>query len=255
MNELFIGGGGFNGLSFLGVLEYIHQNKLLDLKSVYGCSIGAFIVCCYISGKNPRSILEFLLELNPSDIAKIDIKNIYARKSLIDETFFEKLLECIDFPKDITMKEVYNLRGIHVNIFVTNLTKNLYENVNDTTHPNVKLFDAVRASMSIPFIFPPVNIEDEIFVDGCCKNIYGAHPDNKFILGYSIIKESNVIDKYISSVLTSMISNVKPQGVFIVYCKESNNTDKYYLDIKSIDKMELLRLYTNGINSAKEQLN
>jgi len=41
MNELFIGGGGFDGFTFLGSLEYIHKNNLLDLKRFYGCSIGS----------------------------------------------------------------------------------------------------------------------------------------------------------------------------------------------------------------------
>ena len=47
MNDLFIGGGGYGGVMFVGVLEYLHVNKLLDIKNFYGTSIGSLLGIFY----------------------------------------------------------------------------------------------------------------------------------------------------------------------------------------------------------------
>ena len=63
MNDLFIGGGGYSGVLFIGALEYIHENKLLELKNFYGCSIGSLIGCLYIFGYTPKHIIIKFLEI------------------------------------------------------------------------------------------------------------------------------------------------------------------------------------------------
>ena len=77
MNDLFIGGGGYSGVVFIGALEYIHENKLLDLKNFYGCSIGSLIGCLYISGYKPKEILSSFLDLELSEIVKYDFENLH----------------------------------------------------------------------------------------------------------------------------------------------------------------------------------
>jgi predicted acylesterase/phospholipase RssA len=58
MNDLFIGGGGFRGVMFIGVLEYLHEKKLLDIKNFYGTSIGSLIGILYISGIKPKDMIK-----------------------------------------------------------------------------------------------------------------------------------------------------------------------------------------------------
>ena len=84
MNDLFIGGGGIDGISFVGALEYIHQNKLLDLKRFYGCSIGSLIGVLYISGFSPTRILSCIINLDLSRFTKFDLSNIKNNNSLLD---------------------------------------------------------------------------------------------------------------------------------------------------------------------------
>lgn len=252
MNELLIGGGGFDGFTFLGALEYIHKNELLDLKNLYGCSIGAFIGIMYISGKSPTEILDFLIKLDPKEIVKLDVHNIQNNYAIFDSSILESIIKGIEYPDETTLIDVYNITGIHVNIFVTNVSKNTYENLNDTDNPNINLKDAIRASMSIPLLFPPVIINEEKYIDGCCKNIYGSHPEDKYILGYTIIgKQSS--HSHFSGVICSMINNKEPRGTFVINCDKNDNLDKY-LNMTNPNKLEFLEMYSNGVKHAKDQL-
>jgi len=252
MNDLLIGGGGFDGFTFLGALEYIHKNNLLDLKNFYGCSIGSLIGIMYISGKSPTEILEFFIKIDPKEILKLDINNISKNNSLFDSYTLDVIIAGIDYPDETTLIDIYKDSGVHVNIFVTNVTKNEYQNLNDIDNPDIKLKDALKASMSIPLLFPPVEINKEKYIDGCCKNIYGSHPNDKYILGYCIIGQEDSVE-YFNSVILSMINSKKPRGTFIITCKKLSSIANY-TDVSTINKLEFLNYYCRGIEFAKDQL-
>lgn len=253
MNELFIGGGGFDGFTFLGALEYIHKNELLDLKNFYGCSIGSLIGIMYISGKCPTDILDYLLSIDAKEIVKIDIRNISTNCSILDSTVLESLLKGIPYSKETTLSEAYKISGVHINIFVTNVDKNEYQNLNDIDNPEINLMDAVKASMSIPFLFPPVVINNQTYVDGCCKNLYGSPPDDRYILGYCIIGKYFENQGHVTNLLQSMIKLKEPRGTFIIRCKKDNNFSKY-INMTEINKIELIQMYSKGAIFAKDQL-
>lgn len=253
MNELFIGGGGFDGFTFLGALEYIHKKKLLDLKRFYGCSIGSLLGLMYISGKTPTEILDYLLSLDHEEIGKIDVRNISISNSIFDNVILDSLIKGIDFPDETTLGDVYSKTGIHVNIFVTNVNLNKYENLNDIENPEINLSEAIKASMSIPFLFPPVTINNHTYIDGCCKNLYGSPPDDKYILGYSIIGKNSNRNGHFANVLQAMIELKEPRGCFIIRCDKKDNSSKY-LDMRSINKLELIQMYSSGVTFAKDQL-
>jgi len=253
MNELFIGGGGFDGFTFLGALEYIHKNNLLDLKRFYGCSIGSLLGLMYISGKTPTEILNYLLLIDAKEIMKIDIQNISTNNSIFDSSALDTLINGIDYPSETTLGDVYEKSGVNVNIFVTNVTSNEYQNLNSIDNPDINLKDAIKASMSIPFLFPPVIINNNTYIDGCCKNFYGSPPDDRYILGYSIVGKFLKESSHLINVLTSIINLKEPRGCFIIRCDKKDNNSKYF-NTDSIDKLELIQMYSNGVKFAKDQL-
>ncbi len=252
MNELFIGGGGFDGFTFLGALEYIHKNNLLDLKRFYGCSIGSLLGLMYISGKTPTEILNYLLLIDAKEIIRLDIRNISIANSIFDSSALDTLINGIDYPSETTLGDVYENSGVHVNIFVTNVTLNEYQNLNSIDNPDTQLKDAIKASMSIPFLFPPVIINNNTYIDGCCKNLYGSPPDDRYILGYSIIGKY-CSNGYFSNILHTLINLKEPQGCFIIRCDKKDNNSKYF-NTDSIDKLEFIQMYSDGVKFAKDQL-
>ena len=122
MNDLFIGGGGYSGFTFIGVLEYIKTKKLLDLKNFYGTSIGSLIGILYISGMDPKAMVNNFLKLNLNEIIKYDIMNFGSRNCIIDDKLFETLIGFLwDYhSEDITLQQFSEKTNVNVNIIVTN---------------------------------------------------------------------------------------------------------------------------------------
>tara|TARA_B100000900_G_C20602258_1_gene726140 strand:- start:3047 stop:3811 length:765 start_codon:yes stop_codon:yes gene_type:complete len=253
MNDLCIGGGGINGISFVGALEYIHQNKLLDLKRFYGCSIGSLIGILYISGFSPTSILSTIINIDAAKFVKYDFSNINTNNSLLDSGSLIKLIDNLDEHKDTTIKQFSDKYGVDINIYATNINTDEYTCFNKENFPEIILKDAILASMSVPFIFPPVKIKENYYIDGCIKNILGTPPKEICILGYSIIL-TNVTKSYMGTVINCMIKNELPNSLYIIECEYNNESQDILNVANKLTQGYILDLYKSGINSAREQL-
>ena len=75
-----------------------------------------------------------------------------------------------DINEGLTFKEVSKRFGINLYISTTNINRceNRIFSIDDT--PDISVFTACEASMSIPLIFNPVFIEDEYYYDGAFTN-------------------------------------------------------------------------------------
>jgi len=255
MNDLFIGGGGYDGVMFIGVLEYLHENKLLDVKNFYGTSIGSLIGILYISGNTPKDILKKVINLDFSKTFRYNITNLF-NYHIIDDTvldcFLEKAFDSIN--KTITIGEFSENFNVNINIHATKITTGEYINFNTKDYPNVNLRDVVKASMSIPLLFKPVKINGYDYVDGCCKNLTGSPKDDIYIYGYSIIcktvlnDNSNVILKIIKSIVSDKLPNSK----FIIKCIVDGTDTSTYVGLDKINENGTLDLYKRGLHIAKK---
>jgi hypothetical protein len=253
MNDLFIGGGGYSGVMFIGVLEYLHENNLLDLKNFYGCSIGSLIGILYLSGYTPKEILSKFIDIDLKEIVKYDFLNL-SKNHIIDDLFLETLIDYI-FKynhENITLSEFSKKTNVNINIYATNLNTNEYVNFNNTDYPSVYLKDAIKASMSIPFLFKSVEICGEEYIDGCCKNVYGSPKGDVYICGYSIIVKY-IGETYTSKVFKTLLNYTKPRSTFTIECGNELDTS-IYLNLDKLESNLVIEMYKKGILFAKEQL-
>lgn len=257
MNDLFIGGGGYSGIIFIGALEFIHEKKLLELKNFYGCSIGSLIGCLYISGFTPKTMLSKFLDINLEEIVKYDFNNLSTGNFIIDNILLDKLTSFLweNNPEDITLSQFSIKYDVNVNIYTTNITRNLYTNFNNIEYPDVKLKDAIKASMSIPFLFKPVTISGDMYIDGCCKSFYGAPPPEIYICGYSLILNRQISSdtSYAYKVITSMVNHFKPRSTFLIECENLLDASTY-LNLNKLSIKNILDMYKLGISQAKNCL-
>ncbi len=251
MNDLFIGSGGITGFKYIGALEYLHQNKMLDLKNFYGCSIGSLIGILYISGYEPKDIIELFIDLNIKDLVLFNMDNIN-KNYLIDNILLESLINPLwkKHEKNITLGEFNIKTGVNINIICTDITNNTSVNFNNIIHPDIKLKDALKASMTIPFIFEPVEINGIKYVDGACKNIYGYIPNDYYILGFIIISKYKH-ETYFEKIIKTMQSNKKPRGYCIIECESLQNKMR---NMKDITKKDVYLYYKTGIEDARNQI-
>ena len=147
-----LGGGGARGFAHIGVLQALEEAGFA-VDVVGGTSMGAVMGACYARGRSPRQILDLARDFFTSSRALMDL----------------------DFPM------VAFLRGRRLD----NLLKSLFEDLDIADlwlpyycvsssiskgqmvmHDRGSLWRGVRASCSLPGVFPPVHTEGQLLVDG-----------------------------------------------------------------------------------------
>jgi NTE family protein len=176
--SLILGSGGARGLAHIGVIAEL-EKRGYEIRSIVGCSMGALIGGLYAAGKLPDfeswvtglsewDVLRFLdISLtNRSGMMKGDLI-IEELRSLVGEHRIEELpLRFTAVATDLAhKKEVWLSRG--------------------------DLFDAIRASISIPGIFTPKDIDTRRLVDGGLLNPLPVAPATDHLTDLSIAVNLN----------------------------------------------------------------
>ena len=263
MVKLTIGGGNFKGAAFIGALEYLHKQNYLDyLDEFNGTSIGSYIGIMYIIGFEPYDILLELLNINLKELWDFNLNNLQSNYCLISNKIFNTFNEII-FKKEnninnITIKELYDKYSVNINIYSVSIKLRKIIIFNKDTYPDLLLITALKASCSIPLLFPPVKIDDDYFIDGCCKNITGCYYNDCGLHSGYIIRlsdEYNNIDtfsNYIFELLNCFLLNdeqIDSKNTIILSFKNSKYRNK--INFNDIDKSDIVYLYYEGLTQAK----
>ena len=200
---LILSSGGARGLAQIGVIKELEDNGWI-INAVAGCSIGALIGGFYAAGKI-NELETWMLDLTKNDIIK------YFDISFKTNGFIkgEKVLN--DLKKLIDIKNIEDL-NIPYKAVATDITSRqpIWFDKGD-------LFNAIRASISIPGIFTPHIINNMVLVDG---GVCNPMPIDAF--------EKNNSDKVIAVNLNSIIP----------YTKIKRQTNKEKQLLKAFKKWE-----------------
>lgn len=167
--SLVLGSGGARGLAHIGIIRWLEENGY-EIKSISGCSMGAVVGGIYAAGKLDE-FEQWVRAIKRLDIiALLDIswrKNGLVKGDKIIDTLIdlvgEQQIEELPIPytavaADVTgEKEVWLQKG--------------------------SLFDAIRASISLPMFFTPFAINGVDLIDGGVLNpvpiapTFGDHTD------------------------------------------------------------------------------
>lgn len=150
------GGGGARALSEIGILSEFERHKI-EFDHVAGTSMGALIAALYAQGLTAREMSERFKELLPDDKGllryNLPLISFFRDKSvnrILRRLFGKTRIE--DLPKPLTVIAADLISGQEIRI-----TRGL-------------VWRAVRASMSLPVIFPPVKYRNYYLVDGGAIN-------------------------------------------------------------------------------------
>jgi len=149
---LALGSGGVRGLAHIGVLKVLEEENIKP-DIISGTSIGAVIGAMYASGKTSEDIRRIVDE--------IDWKKLF---KLADITFGKGIFRGNKFKK--FLKEnvgAGTFKELKIPLVVVATDTNTGEAVEITSGD---LADALRASISIPFVFTPVKLDNHTCVDG-----------------------------------------------------------------------------------------
>jgi NTE family protein len=176
--NLVIGGAGSLIYSYIGaLLELFNDNELLKIKNYIGTSAGsivAMILACNATTDflNKKALLIDLgnFQDNSWHSYMTNAYNIirYFGYNKGDNAIncIESLLEELTGDKNITFKQHYEKFKKNLVITGYNLSKNKPCYFNRLSNPNMKISNAVRISISIPFVYCPFIYEGDLYIDG-----------------------------------------------------------------------------------------
>ena len=154
--SLVLGSGGARGLAHIGVIHWLEERDY-EIRSISGCSIGSLIGGVYACGKldvfeewiRPITTLDIvrLLDVSWGKQGLVEGERIMAAlRDLIGDRLIEDLpMEYTAVAADIKReKEIWLKRG--------------------------SLFDAIRASISLPLFFTPFELNGAKLLDGGILN-------------------------------------------------------------------------------------
>ena len=154
--SLVLGSGGARGLAHIGVIRWLQENGF-KIESISGCSMGALIGGIYAAGKLDeyeqwvKAITKFniitLLDISwgRSGLVKGD-KIINALIDLVGD----QLIEDLPISFTATASDIHSEKEVWIQ--------------------SGKLFDAIRASISLPLFFTPFNYRGVDLIDGGVLN-------------------------------------------------------------------------------------
>lgn len=154
--SLVLGSGGARGLAHIGVIRWLEQNNY-EIASIVGCSMGACVGGIHAIGK---------LDEYEDWVRAIRKRNIVA---LMDITFRRSGL----VKGDRLFNTLRDLLGEHqiedLSISFTAVAVDINK-VREVWINSGPVFDAIRASVSIPLLFTPATIEGRRLIDGAILN-------------------------------------------------------------------------------------
>lgn len=154
--SLVLSGGGARGLAHIGVIEELEKAGY-EIHSVVGTSMGAMVGATYAMGK---------MEAFKNWMYTLDKRKVF---SLVDFTLSshgiikgDKVLNRIkEFISDQPIEDL----NIHFAAVAVNLLRK-----EEVVFRTGSVYEAIRASISIPTLITPVEIQDGFLVDGGLMN-------------------------------------------------------------------------------------
>ena len=184
IKHLVFSGGGPAGLFTYGAVKYLAKEcfwSLDNIKSIYGCSIGAYVGIIISLNYEWDWLDDYFIKRpweNVININAISFLDAFDNKGLLGDAFIIKslkpLFEAKDLSIEITLQELYEFNKIDIHLYSTNLNSTFMDKVDisHTTHPSLSVVKALCMSTAFPFVFKPICDEGGCFIDGGLLNIY-----------------------------------------------------------------------------------
>jgi NTE family protein len=184
MKNLVLEGGGVKGIAYAGVFSALSsQNQLNQIENVLGVSAGAIAAVFLALGMTSNEIEQALRSIDYTEFkddsfgALRDTYRFVSKYGKHKGDFFEHwlagIVEAYTGNRHCTFAELANAENSK-NLYIAATCLDLGTQVvfSKETHPSMSIVTACRASMSIPFVFVPVELEGHLYIDGGVLNNY-----------------------------------------------------------------------------------
>ncbi|PCJ90855.1 MAG: patatin [Porticoccaceae bacterium] len=194
---LALGGGGAKGISHVLVLEALEEMGLRP-SYITGTSIGALIGAMYCAGMSTAEMksifLEFSLKENESLKHIVTKKHIFKWLDFIAPQFRGRGLLRVENLLTYLFESVHATRFSELEIPLQVIASDFWNRQQVILNEGL-LIPAIRASMSLPGLFEPVKINNQVLIDGGAVNPvpFDILPkDCNLIIAIDVISERTV---------------------------------------------------------------
>ncbi len=157
---LVLSGGGTRGFAHLGAIKALEEEGITP-DIISGVSAGSIVGALYADQQDAEEALKALISKNLMGFLKLMIPT----DGLLKMTGFEKTLR-----KTLSARTFEDLK-IPLIIHAVNINTTEY-----TRFDKGDLIQAIKASSSIPIVFPPVEIDGQQYLDGGLLNNFPVEP-------------------------------------------------------------------------------
>ncbi|MCG6187043.1 patatin-like phospholipase family protein [Maribellus maritimus] len=222
---LVLSGGGTRGFAHLGIIAALYEKGIVP-DVISGTSAGSIVGAFIASGKSPKEILSIFKKGWLFQYTKLHIP-------------VNGLLK-LDGLKEVIQKEIAakNIEDLQIPFFicVSNLNKGVVEYKNSGP-----LGETVLASSSIPILFSPVKLGNDLFADGGVVDNIPAAPIKKdceklIVCNISPITPKEKVKNLIQITSRTFYMNVNART------NEIANSANIYIEPEGINKYDFLNL-------------
>lgn len=183
---LALSGGGARGFAHLGVLKKLEQEKI-SIFCISGTSMGAVIGGLYAAFGTVDSIINFF---NFSKISSFfETKKFY-------QSIAKGGLLSLEKAEIIFKNKLHNVKIEDLKIPFTSVAVSL-KTAQEVKFKKGDLASAIFASSALPFIFSPIRIDDDLFIDGGLFNVLPI--DACFEMGADLVIGVDVSDDHFNN--------------------------------------------------------
>ena len=164
-NEYFaiFGGGGIRGISYCGAYKALLENNI-KLTGCAGSSIGAVFASLIAFGYSYEEVYEIMSKTGFEMFIDINIdfkKDLAISKGQLERKYYGEIYEKDKMPP-VKFCDIKN----NLVIYSVDLTNLKFQEFSCKKTPDFEIAQAIRASVSMPGLFTPLEYEDSLIVDG-----------------------------------------------------------------------------------------
>lgn len=210
---LALGSGGLRGMAHLGVLQVLEEENI-PIDYVAGCSIGSVVGALYCSGQPMDMLIKLAKEIKTRHVLDFSVPKMGIFSG-------DKILELMNL---LTKQCDFEQLKTPLNIVATDLHKG-----ESVVLKSGLVSKAVRASISVPGIFVPYELNGAVLVDGAVLNPTPA--DIAFSMGADVV---------IAVDLSQALTNFPLNNMFDIIIKSIDIMENELIKNKQADSNVIL---------------
>ncbi len=258
ITTLVFSGGGMKFLAYVGVLKALDEKKLIkNVKSISGTSAGSIFALLICMDYTWKELYDIMMNYNFTDMNDIDIEYFSDSYGLDSGNKIMKFVKYLikkspaKVGPNITFKELYMKSKKHLIITATCLndyTIKIFDYINT---PNLKVCNAIRMSISIPYYYTSKKYKNKIYIDGSIlENLpISMFDPSENVLGFlltdtkTVDVKINSLEEFTYNLFLCIRKNIGKPGPYNII--QINTKNIGMLDFE-IDNYQKINLFNSG---------